>query len=196
MWEAHELRDLGRRAFEENNPDAVRFLINKGHTREWELFVIGVLETDGSRETITWLLKIWPELPWIEFITLMLRRSIEYFDCIWPRALITLVPYEQVFSAPIHIPLIIAEWYSMWFPCPDDRNIFWMRLLHLMDVVGGRGLKEAIGCAAKCPIIKRALIRYVAKRRCADLEVRDILRLLIPADDVVDIIMKHADFVV
>ena len=99
--------EIGQRAYEENNPDVVRFLINEGRARKWVLVVIGILETDCTPEKIAWLLSIWPALPWIELIAYMLNYSIDNFDSVWPRSLVSLVPIEQVFCAQVHIPLII-----------------------------------------------------------------------------------------
>ena len=186
------LMNLGERASDLRETTVMRFLLQEGNMHGWEAVVFGAVEGADTQDVYEWLMDVWPELPWADVITFLL--SISFYHLVetrWLHHLVTVVPSEQVFCASSHLPIIIED-MDGWGP----HGYVWIYLWCFMDVVGGSGLKEALEYAAVYPPLKRALARYIKKRRQVDLEKRDILRLLIPADDVVDIIMKHADLVV
>ena len=183
--------DLGKRAFLEDAHIAMRFLILDGHQPGWESAVCGATVPPGG---VKWLARhVWPGLPWDHFVAWLLTADgVQCFDGDWFEELGTEVPSDRIFSAEKHIPLIIRE---LGLIDREGRDFFWPRLWRFMGIVGARGLKEAIECAAGCPTLKHALIRYVDKRRRRDKEINSIVQQLIPVPDIVQLVMDRADFV-
>ena len=186
------LFDLGKRAFLEDAHTAMRFLVQGGRQQGWESAVCGATISPGG---VKWLARrVWPGLPWDHFIAWLLAADgVQCFDGDWFEELSTEVPSGRIFSAEKHVPLVIRELELF---DREDRAFFWPRLWRFMGIIGARGLKEAVEHAASCPMLKRALIRYVDKRRQRDKEINAIVQQLIPVPDVARLVVERADLVV
>lgn len=183
------LFNFGQRAFHENDPNAMRFLLQEGRQDGWEVVVIGAVVQPGGTG---WLLDhVWPNLPWVKVIDVLLCDSVQNLGDEWFKELVAHVPIECVFNARMHVPRLIREIREF----PEFLDHFWPALWKFMDHVGARGLDETIECAAGCRGLKRALIRYKNKRRTRGHEIKSILHLLIHALNAVDLVVDRADLV-
>jgi len=84
------LFDFGKRAFLENDPNAMRFLLQEG----WEVLTIGAAVQHGGTE---WLLNhVWPSLPWVRVIEVLLCDSVQNLGDDWFNELVAHVPIERI----------------------------------------------------------------------------------------------------
>jgi len=149
------LFNFGKRAFLENDPNAMRFIMQEGRQDTWEAVAIGAsVQPGGTR----WIMDhVWPSIPWVRIIQYFLSETIDNLNGSWFPELMTHVSDEDVFDARVHIPQLISEYTHF----PENRESFWPVLWKVLDHVGARGLNRAIECAAGCRVLKRALIRYM-----------------------------------